>query len=392
MQAATTTRGLETAAVVLSWFVLNIAMGSSTKWIYLYGKVCDYGPVVAEPVVAAAVLVQGTPTTTSSSAEKCESFTFPLTITVIHMIFSWTMCHVQIYYIRGKPKGSGLTIGQQFQKVAPLSFFFALSVSMGNLSLKYIYPSFNQMLGAMSPLITVLLAVVLQRKRYNAWTWLSMPVICGGLAVCSMKEMNFNMLGATFATGATILRAVKSLIQGKLLSNTEKMDSVTLLYYMAPWAAAMLSLMAVVTEGAEPLLLLAKGFQPNAIGGSNVAALLMISGLNACFLNVSNFLVTSYTSAVTLQVLGNVKSCLSIAVSVAIFRNAINWKQAVGVVTCLFGVWLYNKKGGAAERPREPASPSQERVSEAKWIPDGERATEMMQRGSPELDKATSRV
>eukprot|EP00913_Durusdinium_trenchii_P035515 g33235.t1 len=42
--------------------------------------------------------------------------------------------------------------------------------------------------------------------------------------------------------------------------------------------------------------------------------LLVLSGLNACLLNIANFLVTSYTSPVTLQVLGNVKSCLSIAV------------------------------------------------------------------------------
>mmetsp|Transcript_38495 Transcript_38495/g.78807 ORF Transcript_38495/g.78807 Transcript_38495/m.78807 type:complete len:201 (-) Transcript_38495:205-807(-) len=56
---------------------------------------------------------------------------------------------------------------------------------MGNLSLKYIYPSFNQMLGSMSPLITVLLAVVMQQKHFPLKTWLSMPVICVG---CSLQR------------------------------------------------------------------------------------------------------------------------------------------------------------------------------------------------------------
>mmetsp|Transcript_181 Transcript_181/g.419 ORF Transcript_181/g.419 Transcript_181/m.419 type:complete len:234 (+) Transcript_181:55-756(+) len=60
-----------------------------------------------------------------------------------------------------------------------------LSVAMGNLSLKYIYPSFNQMLGSMSPLITVLLAVVMQQKHFPLKTWLSMPVICVG---CSLQR------------------------------------------------------------------------------------------------------------------------------------------------------------------------------------------------------------
>lgn len=120
-----------------------------------------------------------------------------------------------------------MSLQQQLKEITPLSICFALSVAMGNLSLKYIYPSFNQMLGSMSPLITVLLAVLLERKSFSVKTWLSMPVICLGLALCSAKELNFNALGAFYATGATVLRAVKSLMQARLLSH--KLDSVTLL-------------------------------------------------------------------------------------------------------------------------------------------------------------------
>ena len=62
-------------------------------------------------------------------------------------------------------------------------FFTDIGIISGNLSLKYIYPSFNQMIGASSPLITVLMASAMG-TRYNLWTWLSMPVICGGLCIC----------------------------------------------------------------------------------------------------------------------------------------------------------------------------------------------------------------
>lgn len=322
--------------MVISWFVLNISIASSTKWIFVAGEICVEA--------------------------KCALYKFPLAITVIHMLFSWFLCRIQIFYVRGGLKGGGLTITQQLKQIAPLSLCFALSVAMGNLSLKYIYPSFNQMLGAMSPLITVLLAVVLEGKQFPMQTWISMPVICLGLCVCGMKELNFNALGAFYATGATILRALKSIIQGRLLSPDQKLDSVTLLYYMAPLSAVWLSLIGLVMEGKEPvMLLLAPLFResgdPKVTGVGNVVVLLMFSGLNACLLNLANFLVTSYTSPVTLQVLGNVKSCLSIAVSVAIFRNAVSVEQAAGVVGCLFGVWLYNHKGNiCGSRPPRKAS------------------------------------
>merc|ERR1712107_900798 len=104
---------------------------------------------------------------------------------------------------------------------------------------------------------------------------------------------------------------------------------------MAPWSALLLSVLSIISEGLEPISLLMLGFV-GADGVGNVCFLLILSGLNACLLNVSNFLVTSYTSAVTLQVLGNVKICLSIGISVAIFKNELLWEQAIGVVAC----WL----------------------------------------------------
>jgi len=313
----------ETVAVIISWFVFNISMGNLTKWIYLYGEVCI--------------------------DDVCSTYRFPLSITVIHMVFSWVLCRVQIYHIRGAVAELGFD--QQLKKIAPLSVSFAMSVAMGNLSLKYIYPSFNQMLGALAPVVTVVMAVLIKRKRYNTWTWVSMPVICIGLAVCSGDEVNFHALGALFCLGATVLRGLKSIIQEALLNSEEKsLDSVALLYYMAPWSGALLTVAAILTEGFQPITMLLHGFHlmpgdAKVSGGVNVFALLLLSGLNACFLNVANFLVTSYTSAVTLQVLGNVKSCLAIVISVSIFGNPLKMEQGLGVAACLIGVWVYQKKG-----------------------------------------------
>merc|ERR1712194_389644 len=242
--------------------------------------------------------------------------------------------------------------------MGPLSASFSLAVGMGNLSLKYIFPSFNQMLGSMTPLITVLLAVAWQRKSFNWWTWSSMPIICGGLAICSMREVNFHALGAFFASSATVLRALKSILQGKLLQG-EKVDSVTLLYYMAPWAALLLSIVAAASEGSEPLRMIARGLpgvssfwapEERLVGSGTLLLMLAVSGLNACLLNVVNFSVTSYSGPVTLQVLGNVKNCLSILVSVGVFGNTLQGIQGVGVAICLIGVWLYNTRGGPAAK------------------------------------------
>ena len=69
---------------------------------------------------------------------------------------------------------------------------------------------------------------------------------------------------------------------------------------------------------------------------------MLSSGVVAFFLNLCNFVVTKKTSAVTLQVLGNVKVVFSVGVSLFVFGNTVSiWGVAGGIIT-LAGVAAYN--------------------------------------------------
>jgi len=335
--------------VIAAWFVLNISIGSLTKWLFLYGEIC-----VTE--------------------DECEKFDFPLFMTALHMVVSRIVCYVIIWHMRDAPKGMQLSGLQRLQKVGPLAACFAASVGMGNASLSYIYPSFKQMVGSASPLVTVAMSCLLTHNRYNSWTWLSMPFICGGLWVCAKQEVHFSVAGTVLTVGAMVMRSLKSIVQAKLLSKEEKIEPVTLLYYMSGYSAVLVCAMALCTEGLRPCELLLKGWQrlwivdqdpalkatikdtSALLGPVRVIILLLLSGLNACFLNISGFFTTRYTSAVTLQVLGSVKSCLGIGISVAILRNPLKTSQAVGVAICLFGVWIYDRRGAVIKTVVEPKS------------------------------------
>ena len=72
-------------------------------------------------------------------------------------------------------------------------------------------------------------------------------------------------------------------------------------------------------------------------------AMVILSGLVAFFLNLCNFVVTKKTSAVTLQVLGNVKVVISIAVSLLIFGTPVSSFSASRCLITLAGVYAYNK-------------------------------------------------
>jgi multidrug transporter EmrE-like cation transporter len=153
-------------------------------------------------------------------------------------------------------------------------------------------------------------------------------------------------MGLVYNVGSTVLRGVKSIIQGQLLTEN-RLDSVTLLYLMAPQTAACLLPMSLFTEGTEPWFAL--------FGSDNQSQLwflLFISGMNACLLNLSQFVVTKVTSAVTLQVLGSVKTVAGIGVSLVWFGNPVTKLQVLGIVISMSGVVLYQQFG--KKLPKEP--------------------------------------
>jgi uncharacterized membrane protein len=119
--------------------------------------------------------------------------------------------------------------------------------------------------------------------------------------------------------------------------------------HMAMRSAAALGLWALVME---------RGLVHDA-GARSIGLWLCVgaSSVVAFALNLAQFLVTQATSAVTLQVLGNIKVVLLILLSVAIFGNEVSLQAAAGCALCIVGVVLYNRATA-----RKPDAAKQQRV------------------------------
>jgi multidrug transporter EmrE-like cation transporter len=71
--------------------------------------------------------------------------------------------------------------------------------------------------------------------------------------------------------------------------------------------------------------------------------LLFANSTMVYFVNLTNFLVTKHTSALTLQVLGNAKGAMAVVVSILLFRNPVSVVGMVGYSLTVFGVFLYSE-------------------------------------------------
>ncbi|KAI3812995.1 hypothetical protein L1987_17708 [Smallanthus sonchifolius] len=134
-------------------------------------------------------------------------------------------------------------------------------------------------------------------------------------------------------------RALKSVVQGLLLtSESEKLHSMNLLLYMAPMAAFILLPFSLYIEGNV------LGKTVEKVKGDAFMVFLLIGNATVAYLvNLTNFLVTKHTSALTLQVLGNAKAAVAAVVSVLIFRNPVTVMGISGFAVTIMGVVLYSE-------------------------------------------------
>lgn len=71
--------------------------------------------------------------------------------------------------------------------------------------------------------------------------------------------------------------------------------------------------------------------------------LLFLNSATAYAANLTNFLVTKHTSALTLQVLGNAKGAVAVVISIILFRNPVTVMGIGGYVITVLGVVAYGE-------------------------------------------------
>ncbi|KAJ0678384.1 putative sugar phosphate transporter domain-containing protein [Helianthus annuus] len=265
-------------------------------------------------------------------------FKYPIFLTMCHMTACALFSYIAIAWLKVVPMQT-IRSPVQFVKICGLSFIFCGSVVSGNISLRYLPVSFNQAVGATTPFFTAVFAYLMTRKK-EAWvTYATLVPVVTGVIIASGGEPSFHLFGFIMCVGATAARALKTVVQGILLSSEgEKLNSMNLLLYMAPIAVVILLPTTLYMEENVVGITIALARQDFGI-----VWLLLFNSALAYFVNLTNFLVTKHTSALTLQVLGNAKGAVAVVVSILIFRNPVSVTGMAGYTLTVIGVILYSE-------------------------------------------------
>uniref|UniRef100_A0A061RBV7 Putative sugar phosphate phosphate translocator n=1 Tax=Tetraselmis sp. GSL018 TaxID=582737 RepID=A0A061RBV7_9CHLO len=265
------------------------------------------------------------------------NFKYPIFLTLCHMLTCTICC--QLTVTAGITTPTFVRNVSHLKKISCLAVVFCASVVFGNISLRFLPVSFNQAVGATTPFFTAVLSYLITGAVENTKTYFALIPVMVGIMIASGFEPSFHLMGFLACVGGTGARALKSVIQSVILSDAEdQMDSMNLLRYMAPVASVVLLPLSLLMEDAP-------FFKAQGIA-AEYPTFYFALGVNcflAFFVNLTNFLVTKYTSALTLQVLGNAKGVVAVAISILLFRNPVSYVALVGYGITVLGVVAYSR-------------------------------------------------
>ncbi|ESW26456.1 hypothetical protein PHAVU_003G121200 [Phaseolus vulgaris] len=264
---------------------------------------------------------------------KYFNFPLPITLTMIHMGFSGAVAFflVRVFKVVSPVK---MTFEIYATCVIPISAFFASSLWFGNTAYLHISVAFIQMLKALMPVATFLVAVICGTDKARCDVFFNMLLVSVGVVISSYGEINFNVVGTVYQVTGIFAEALRLVLTQVLLQKKGlSLNPITSLYYIAPCSFVFLFVPWYLLE--KPVMEVSQIQFNFWIFFSNA--------LCALALNFSIFLVIGRTGAVTVRVAGVLKDWILIALSTVIFpESAITWLNIIGYAIALCGVVMYN--------------------------------------------------
>lgn len=225
-----------------------------------------------------------------------QGFPFPWTLTGIQMLSG--SIGTQIAMRQGYFTPANLTTRENVIMLA-FSFLYTVNIAVSNLSLHLVTVPFHQVVRAMTPLFTIVLAAMFMHKRHSRETYMSLGPVVLGVVFATYGDYYFTAWGFVLTLLGTLLAAIKTLVTNRVQVGRLKLHPLDLLVRMSPLAFIQCVCFAWSSGELERV---------RAYGATEMtrekATALAVNGLIAFGLNVVSFTANKKTSALTMTVAG----------------------------------------------------------------------------------------
>ncbi|KAL6529494.1 hypothetical protein OROGR_015117 [Orobanche gracilis] len=263
-------------------------------------------------------------------------FPAPLLMNTVHFTMQALLSRGITWFWSDRFHPSVMSWKDYFVRVVPTALSTAMDVNLSNASLVFISVTFATMCKSASPIFLLLFAFAFSRP-INIWG-AAPPVLHFTPPVSVVKETEFEFWGFIFVTLAAVMSGFRWTMTQILLQGLK--NPLTLMSYVTPVMAIATALLSLMLD---PWHEFRRSDYFNSSWHIMRSSLLMLfGGTLAFFMVLTEYILVSVTSAVTVTIAGVVKEAVTILVAVLYFHDEFTWLKGVGLLTIMVGVSLFN--------------------------------------------------
>ena len=202
----------------------------------------------------------------------------------------------------------------------------------------------------MSTPCTALLQFVLYKQRVSRPVLFALSIVCLGVAIATVTDLNANFIGTVFALSGTAVTSVYYILVGQKQKELD-LNALQLLYHKAPLAVIGLFFLIPVFDNVHELI--------TYKWTHDATRDIIVSSLFALVLNISTFATVGKTSALAFTIVGHLKTVGVFFFGYILFQSAVTTKNAIGISVTIGGVVFYSfLKLKEQQRPAQPSEKS----------------------------------
>ncbi|XP_043248362.1 solute carrier family 35 member C2 [Colletes gigas] len=313
---------VQTLVLILIYFILSVGLTFYLQWLY-----DTYG------------------------------FKFPLTAVICHLVIKFllsaTIRCVRTCYMRQQQ----LKLPWQsiILMVMPVGIVSGLDVGLSNWALSLITMSLYTMTKSTTIIFILGFALILNLER-KSWSLICIVVmISGGLFMFTYKSTQFESFGFAICLLASFLSGIRWTMTQLIMQKSKlgMKSPIDMIYYMQLWMLMPIIPVMLWFEGSS-LCSYIQSTNWNDVQSIVLTTSAVLGGaLIAFHMEVTEFLVVTYTSSLTLSITGIIKEISMLILAVEWKGDEMSSLNFIGLLMCLGGIMIHTVSKILSNRNRK---------------------------------------
>lgn len=307
-------------------------------------------------------------------------FHFPLFVVLCHLIIKYLLAALVRFWCRILCGVIRITIpwSVSWKKLAITGIASSLDIGLSNWSFEFITISLYTMTKSSCVIFILFFAILFKLENLRSSVLVIVTLISSGLFMFTYQSTQFHLTGFTLVLLASALSGLRWTLAQLVMQRKEigLSNPIDMIYYIQPWMIASLiplviwiEVIPLLRDGlviyasnleheseslVSPATLVANGLaespagriiaasSPNAVVTTEyllwTAGYILAGSVLAFLMEVSEYLLLTFTSSLTLSIAGIFKEVFTLFLAYEVNGDSMTWFNFMGLIVCLVGI------------------------------------------------------